>query len=201
MEFQEVVRARSMTRHFLPEAVDGALLDQLLSLALRSPSAGSTQGVELLVLTLESARASFWQAIGDPDWLVDGRRSRALVQAPVIVVPCASPNRYVERYAREDKHSSSLFRLPADAWPVPYWSVDAAFVAMTLLLLATDAGLGALFFHLQGREQRLLETFAMPAETVTIGAIAIGVPDPASGAPRPVSSRRDAHERVHREHW
>ena len=201
MEFQDTVRSRTMTRHFLPDPVDEALLDQLFSLSLRAPSAGSSQGVELLVLTGSSARERFWETISDPDWRLDERRSQGLIHAPVIVVPCASPDTYVERYARDDKTSSSLSGLAPESWPVPYWSVDAAFVAMALLLSVADVGLGALFFHLQGREQAFLEAFEVPARTVTIGAIAIGVPERATSARRSVVRQRGAKERVHHERW
>ena len=201
MEFTEVVRSRRMTRHFLPDPVDDDLLDQLFSLCLRSPSAGSSRGVELLVLTRASTRARLWEAVGDPEWRRDEQRSQGLVQAPVIVVPCARPDVYLERYAQPDKASSSLFGLTAESWPVPYWSVDAAFVAMTLLLSVTDVGLGALFFHLHGREQALLEAFDVPVGTVTIGAVAIGIPDGATPTRRLGPARRGGQERVHRERW
>ena len=201
MEFTDAVRSRKMTRHFLPDAIDEALLDQLFSLALRSPTAGSSQGVELLVLTKEAARESFWEAVSEPGWRLDEVRSAGLTRAPVIVIPCASPRTYTERYARSDKTSSSLAGLAPESWPVPYWSIDAAFCAMTLLLALSDVGLGALFFHLQGREHALLRAFNVPDKTIAIGAIALGAADHAPPVRLPHVDPRGARERVHRERW
>lgn len=201
MEFTDAVRSRTMTRHFLSDPVDETTLDQLFSLSLRSPSAGSSQGVELLVLTKEVARANFWETISEPDWRQDERRSRGLTQAPVIVIPCASPDTYIERYSRSDKTSSTLAGLAPRSWPVPYWSVDAAFAAMTLLLSVSDVGLGALFFHLQGREEQFLRAFNVPEEMIAIGAIAIGVPESTPPEKRSLARRRSSKERVHHERW
>src|SRR5487761_2558074 len=127
MEFSDAVRARRMTRNFSTEPVEEALLDRLLSLSLRAPTAGSAEGVELLVLTLARARAQFWEAIGDEAWRRDPARSQGLTRAPVIVLPCADPGAYLARYAKDDKATSSLAGLDAGSWPVPYWSIDAAF--------------------------------------------------------------------------
>lgn len=201
MEFTNAIRSRKMTRNFLSHSVDETVLDQLFSLSLRSPSAGSSQGVELLVLKKETARTIFWEAISDPDWRLDERRSQGLTRAPVLVIPCASPDAYIERYARNDKTSSTLAGLAPESWPVPYWSIDAAFVAMTLLLSVSDVGLGALFFHLQGREQEFLRAFNVPEGMIAIGAIAIGVPDSVSPAKRSFAKQRSTKERLHHEHW
>ncbi|HUY07574.1 MAG TPA: nitroreductase family protein [Acidimicrobiales bacterium] len=201
MEFSDAVHSRKMTRRFLPEPLDEALLDRLFSLALRSPSAGSTNGVDLLVLRSEDSRTKFWETISDLEWREEPARSFGLTVAPVIVIPVASPNAYLERYARDDKSASVLSRLPLASWPVPYWSIDAAFVAMTLLLSVTDLGLGALFFHLQGRDRELLSAFGIAEGTATIGAIAIGKPDTETTAERPRRRARRVEERIHFERW
>ena len=51
MQFADAVRARHMTRTYLPdEPVPRDTIDALLRLALRAPSAGNTQGWRFLVL-------------------------------------------------------------------------------------------------------------------------------------------------------
>ena len=49
-EFAEVVRARRMTRAFDDRSISPGVLDGLVDLAARSPSAGKTQGWHLVVL-------------------------------------------------------------------------------------------------------------------------------------------------------
>lgn len=202
MEFRDAVQLRKMTRSFRTEAIDDDLVERLLQAALRSPSAGFAQGVDLLVLTQIAERTRFWELISEPEWLADPARSSGLVAAPVIVIPIGNPNAYVDRYAGTDKRGSAFAGLGPDSWPVPYWTVDAAFVAMSLLLGVTDAGLGALFFHLQAQEHRLLEGFAIPPHHTPIGAIAIGhSQDPATVASTTRRPRRTHSEIIHRERW
>src|SRR5215213_8613694 len=138
-----------MVRDFDDRPVDGALVDRLLDLARRAPSAGHSQGTEFLVL--EGAGAAGWWELTLPPERRDGFAFPGLVAAPVVVVPVGVPDAYVSRYAEPDKAASGLGTAAA-AWPVPFWLVDTAFATMTLLLAATDAGLGALFYGLFDRE-------------------------------------------------
>ncbi len=202
MEFMELALSRKMTRDFLSDPIPTALLDQLLTAALRSPSAGFSQGVDLLVLTHKSARDRFWEVTSEPAWRFESPASARIMAAPAIIVPLASPRAYIDRYAKDDKRGSSLGGLAQDEWPVPYWLVDAGFVAMSLLFGAADAGLGGLFFQLQGRERELLSAFEIPEEFQPIGAVAVGYPKigtPQRGSTAP--KRRARSEVIHREHW
>ncbi len=194
------VRARKMTRHFTDQPVEVGVLDELLSAALRAPSAGFAQGVELLVLTSPSSRALFWESIGDQIWRQTSASAAGLMPAPVLIVPLASARSYLDRYSRDDKVNSSLYQKEAEAWPVPYWLIDAGFAAMTILLGAADVGLGALFFQLQGREANLCNQFSIPPDYEPIGAIALGYPA-AHPLNRSRAVRRSLHEVTHREHW
>ena len=45
---------------------------------------------------------------------------------------------------------------------MPYWDIDAAFAVMSMLLAATDAGLGALFFAIAHGEDALLSDLGVP---------------------------------------
>ena len=199
-----------MTRAFSPAALDRELIDVILDDSLRAPSAGRTGGVDLLVLSEPAARDRFWRAISDDEWLSDDRRSGGLRAAPLIIVPVADPSAYEERYARDDKVASSLAGAPASTWPVEYWTVDAAFIAMALLLMVEDVSLGALFFHLQGHETRLLSEFEIPRGRAVIGAVAIGESrsigarpsSTAEGRTRPRRIQaRSRSEMVHRNRW
>lgn len=200
-EFSDVVRNRRMTRSFRVDPVDPAVLDRMVDLASRAPSAGKTQGWHLLVLE-GPATARYWDIT-----LPEPKRSRfrwqGLLDAPVLMLALADPEAYVERYAQPDKERTGLGS-GADAWPVPYWTVDASMSVMTLLHAAEDEGLGALFFGVFQREDDVRAAFAIPDRMVMIGAIALGHPerDASEDAGRSSSRRRRRpDEIIHRDAW
>ena len=182
-EFADVVRRRRMTRAFDTRPVDPELLDEIVDLASRAPSAGKTQGWHLVVLEgPETAR--FWD-ITLPTMRRGAFRWKRLLDAPVIALPLADPRAYVERYSEADKKATGLGAGP-DAWPAPYWTVDASMSVMTMLLAAESLGLGALFFGVFRGERQLRKALGIPPVMQVLGAIAIGWPaavvDPTSGA-------------------
>jgi nitroreductase len=200
MEFRDAVRRRRMVRSFTAEPVDPDLVDRLLADALRSPSAGNSQGRELLVLEGPTQTSRFWDVTLPPE-----RRPTfawpGLLEAPVLVIPLADPTRYVERYAEPDKASTGLGAGEA-AWPVPYWTVDTAFATMTLLHAVVDAGLGALFFGIFRNERELMASLGVPAHLRPIGAVAIGHPSDDQRAGRSAARpRRPAGEVIHHGSW
>jgi len=174
LEFADVVRGRRMTRAFSTRPVDSALISQIVDLASRAPSAGKTQGWHALIIS-STDTAKFW----DDTLAVEKRESfrwKQLLDAPVIALVFADPAAYVERYSEHDKAHTGL-GASTEAWPTPYWTVDASFAAMTMLLAAEDAGLGALFFGVFHGEQQLRTRLCVPDAMELIGAIAIGWPD------------------------
>jgi len=202
MEFEEVVRKRRMTRQFSPDPISQELLDELLNAGTRAPSAGFTQGVDLVVLTSEEARSRFWHVTSDESWRDRDKSSAGLLAAPAIVVPVADPEAYAGRYRDDDKATSVLFSRDVDAWPVPYWLVDASYASMLVLLAATAKGLGALFFQLHAAEAAVCLALGIPGERRLIGAIAIGYPigEESGGSPSR-RARRPFADVVHREGW
>jgi nitroreductase len=118
----------------------------------------------------------------------------------VIIVPLAHKQAYLDRYREADK--ARLGRQEESAWPVPFWLVDTAFATMLILLSAVDAGLGALFFGLQGGGHRVLADLDVPSGYEPIGAVALGWPD---GEDRPSPSlargHRPAADVIHRGGW
>lgn len=176
-----------MCRHFRSDAVSEQLVDRLLDLATRAPSAGHAQGWSWLVLSASTEIETFWSVTSSSvERVPPGVRA-----APVIVVPFCSRAAYVERYARPDK--------VAFEWEVPYWMVDAGMATMILLLAAADAGLGALFFRLHRPPSELRAAFGVPPEWDPIGAVALGWPSGhAAGTAR---HRRPLGQVVHRGSW
>jgi nitroreductase len=208
VQFDEVVRQRRMVRNYAPTPLPADILERVLSAALRGPSAGFAQGVDLLVLDEPAQTRQFFALTSDPEFVAEPGAMRGLLAAPVIVVALGDPSAYVERYAQADKSHSSLAGQPIEAWPVPYWLVDSSFAVMLLLLAATDEGLGALFFRLHRDPAALLEAFGVPPDKQPIGAIALGFEEPvsAAGPDRPKGSpsrraRRAMSEVVHKGRW
>jgi nitroreductase len=198
MHLGEVIRQRRMCRDFLDRPLPTGAVDRLLALARRAPSAGHTQGWAFVVLEGADQTAAFWAHDADAAWL-DQPTHPGLLRAPVIVLPLASRQAYVERYAEPDKGSS---RGGPDVWDVPYWLVDTAFATMLLLLAAAEEGLGALFFALHADPSKLLAALGVPPGWQPLGAVALGWP----AADRPPSTSagrglRPAGEVVHRGRW
>lgn len=199
MDLRDVIRRRRMVRAFEPQRpVPPDLLDELLALAQRAPSAGYSQGFEFLVLDGPDDLATFWDVTGSREFWTG--RFAGVLDAPVVVVPLAHKGAYLERYSEPDKAPAGL--QSEEAWPVPYWLTDTAMATMLLLLGAVDAGLGALFFGIFRNERLMLDAFGVPADRSAIGAVALGYAADAgqsgSAATRP---RRPLDEVVHRGRW
>ncbi|HEU4336972.1 MAG TPA: nitroreductase family protein [Nocardioides sp.] len=198
MEFREVVRRRRMVRRYSDEPVDPAVVDRMLEHAQRAPNAGFTQGWAFLVLDTPEDVALFWSTTGaEADahnrWL-DGMRT-----APVVIVPLASKDAYLDRYALPDKGWTDRDEA---RWPVPYWWVDTGMAALLVLQTAVDEGLGACFF---GIEERYLDgfrqAFGIPVDHAPVGAITVGHREADTGVPGSPSRRERRTNLVHRGRW
>ena len=175
-----------------------SVVDELVGAALRAPSAGNTQGRDFVVLEGDQT-SRYWDATTDEAWRSSSRRFAGLSRAPVVVLPFADPEAYALRYGEPDKARSDGRDVE---WVVPFWFVDAAFSTMTLLLGATDAGIGAAFLGNFRGEEALRTSLGVPERYRWIGAVLFGEaaePDPPStSVARPARSIADS---VHRGGW
>ena len=192
-----------MTRAFSSEPLPSGLLEDLVDLASRAPSAGKTQGWHLVVLEGDET-ARFWD-VTLPAERRAGFRWPRLLDAPAILLPFADPQAYVDRYAEPDKAATGLGE-SREAWVAPYWTIDASMAVMTLLHGVEAAGLGALLFGVFRGEPELRESLGVPDRLELLGAIAVGhsVPgDPdARGTGRSATrARRSPDEIIHRGGW
>jgi nitroreductase len=171
VELRAALAARRMARAFEPTPLAAGLLDDLLDQARRAPSAGNTNAVSFVVLEGE-ATTRYWDIT-----LPEPRRSTfawpGLLRAPALVLVVTDPSAYVRRYAEADKASRGL-GVHADAWPVPYWFVDAGCVVENLLLLAAEAELGALLFGPFEHESPLCAAFGIVDGRRIVGVVALG---------------------------
>ncbi len=199
MELEEVIRRRRMVRAFTAEPVDPALVDRLCDLARRAPSAGNVQATAYLVLDEPSATARYWTQTLPADRR-DGFRWPGLIAAPVLVLVAVRPDAYPERYSEADKASTGRGG-GTDAWPVPYWWVDAGAAVEHLLLGAVDAGLGACLFGAFDHEPAVARAFGVPDGWRIVATIALGHPasaEPGRSAGRP---RAPLASVLHRGRW
>ena len=122
----------------------------------------------------------------------------------MIALPLADPDAYVRRYAEPDKARTGLGE-GAEAWPTPYWTIDASMSVMTMLLGAEEAGLGALLFGVFANADRLRESLGIPDRLQLLGAVALGWPAgerAAAGDGRSADRpRRSPAEIIHHGGW
>lgn len=189
-----------MVRAFAARPVDPALVDDLIDLARRAPSAGNTR--PWAFVALEGADTARLWDVTLPAPRRASFRWPGLLAAPVVVVPLVEPGAYPRRYAETDKAGTGLGS-GEDAWPVPYWWVDGGMAVQTLLLAATDAGLGALFYGLFEHEAAALAALGVPAGWRALGAVALGWPADDPGPPGRSAGRLAPHRDtvVHRGGW
>ncbi len=167
--------------------------------ATRVPSAGYSQGFAFVVLSDPGQRGLFWETTSGPAWRGESE-SVSLTRAPVVIVPLAHEQAYLDRYALPDKAHTPLSN--EAHWPVPYWDVDTGFGVMLILLTAVDLGLGALFFAIFQGQPALMDCLGVPEGYRPIGAIAVGHPVPGERSqPELRTGRRPVGDVVRWERW
>lgn len=187
-----------MTRRFDERSLPIELVDEMLDLARRAPSAGYSQGVHFLVLS-GKALQRFWRTTGADEWFASVQSG--VLAAPVVVLPLADPAAYTSRYAEGDKAGHGLER--AENWEVPFWLTDAAMATQNLLLLAQERGLGALYFGIFRNARAALDELRVPAQVLQVGAVALGyrASDDAPSGSAVSRARRGSDEVVHHDGW
>ena len=189
-----------MVRNFEDRPVDSSLLTNILDLARRAPSAGHTAATDFVVLTGDD-RARYWNLT-----LPGDRRERftfpRLPDAGALILVLTDPDLYLDRYSEPDKERTKL-GTDADAWPVPFWWVDAGAVVQNILLQAVDHELGACLFGVFEHEPAVKRELHIPDHKRIVAAIALGHKYREQGqagrsANRP---RRPVDEIIHWQGW
>ena len=177
-----------MIRHYDPERpVPRELIEDLLSLAVRAPSAGNTQGWQFVVLASPESRERFW-AVSTDDADEDDAWLRRLRTAPVLILCVSDKGAYLDRYAEPDKGWTDRDEAH---WPTPYWHVDTGMAAMILLLAAQEAGLGACFFGVPAETMDAVRNeFDLTGPLWPVGVVSLGYPAPDVRSPSLKRGRR-----------
>ncbi len=188
-----------MVRAYAPTPVPDDVLRSIVWAAQRTPSAGNTDALDVLLLAGSAEVRSYW-AVTLPEERRSSFKWRALVDAPALMVLWTRPAAYTERYSEADKSHQAMGDAQ-EAWPVPYWWVDAGGAALAMQLAAQDAGVACLFFAVGKHEQAVRERFGVPDHLRAVGALTLGYPaadEPGLSAAR---GRREPEEILHRGTW
>ncbi len=138
-----------------------------------------------------------------PDGAVDRivEQTPTMQLAPLVVVPLAHKQTYLERYAESDKGWEDR----AEArWPAPYWHIDTGMAALLMLLTAVDEGLDACFFGIMPEHlEPFRAEFGVPSEYAPIGGITVGYrsEDTPPQSARIAERRRAVEDVVHHGQW
>lgn len=196
MEFSQVVERRRMVRNYTNEPVGDDILDRILAIARRTPSAGFSQGQSMVVVRSEVTRRAIAD-LTDEDGYVSAGFDPWISRAPVHIIVCVSEQAYHDRYREPDKLTAAGREID---WPIPYWWVDAGTTLMLLLLAAVNEGLGAGFLGVHS-VPGLRDLLSIPSEVTPIGVVTIGhpAPDRRSGSLR--RGWRPPEAVVHEESW
>jgi len=169
MEFQEVVSRRRSIRRFKKEPIAKPLVEELLSCAIKAPSAGNVQPWFFMVITDPSFKEKLAAAALNQSWMA---------QAPVIIVVLADLDRAAAAYGERGVHLYAL--------------QDTAAAIQNLLLAAVDAGLGGCWVGAFSERQvaAILELppSKRPVALVPLGYLAV--------EPRGAAGRRPLREVV-----
>jgi nitroreductase len=164
-----------MIRAFDGSPVDPSQLTELCAEALRAPTAGNCAGVSMVIVPHHRVE-DYFSVATDGHWRSNARRAPGLTRAGAVVVVLCNPAQYAARYQEADKRSSGLGDVTA--WPVPYWHGDAAMATMALLLLLTEAGLGATFWGVFRHGEAIATLVQAPTDSVVFGSVLVGVAAP-----------------------
>lgn len=200
VELEQVIGRRRMVRRFAQRPVPAEVVDHIVDLARRSPTAGFSQGVDFVVLDTAESVAEFWRLTDDPSFPHD---PDDVANGPtVIILPIADKRPYLARYSEPDKADFGLQH--EEAWPVKFWEIDAAMASMTALLAGVDAGLGTWFFGISHGEADLLAHLGVPDGIRPVGVIGLGHLTDDEGPVRGSAwtrSRRPLADQLHRNRW
>jgi len=200
-EFRDLLKRRRMVRDYLPDPIDVEVIDRIVGVVRRAPSAGFSQGHRLVVVTEPETRAELARLAGEEEYVAMGMPPWISI-APVHVVVGVREASYHERYTKPDKLEEGV----EVTWPAPYWYVDSGSLFLLLQLAALDEGLGTGIYGVKGEDVPALKALLdMPDDVHFVCVITIGK-QPADMDESPLVSRLSQarlplDEIVHRERW
>jgi nitroreductase len=200
-EFRELLKRRRMVRSYLPDPIDPEVVDRIVGVVRRAPSAGFSQGHRLVVVTDTETRGELARLAGEEQYVSSGL-TPWISTAPVHIVVGVREASYHERYTKPDKLEDGV----EVTWPAPYWYVDSGSLFLLLQLAALDEGLGTGIYGVTGEDVPALKALLdMPDDVHFVCVITIGKqPEDMDDSPlvsRLTQARLPMGELVHRERW
>jgi len=150
MDFAQVVKKRFMCRSYQDRDVPDEVLERILDLAVRFPSAGHTQPQEFIVV--RNGNTKYWLAWAALDQFF-------IAEALVVIAVVSDTRRSKARYSERGEKFYSI--------------VDGAFAALLVLLATVNEGLGAAFVGAFDDDE-VRELLGLPQAVRPIGIIPIG---------------------------
>lgn len=196
MDFTELISKRRMVRNFTDEAVDDEVLERILDIGQRGPSAGFTQGQDFIIVTDPEMKQKLAELCTEKSY-VEAGFDPFISKAPVLIVPCTNERAYHLRYQQSDKVDDEGKEID---WPVPYWFMDVGHAVMLVLLAVVNEGLAAGFAGFK-QLQEAKDTLGIPEEVTPMGVIPIGHPAPDKRSPSIKRGRRKLDKTVHHGKW
>ncbi|MHA1228447.1 MAG: nitroreductase family protein [Candidatus Hodarchaeales archaeon] len=173
MEILELIKKRRSVRSYKSEEIAEKDINTLLEAARWSPSAGSRQPVEIIIVKSQEQKEK----------LVKNALNQKFIQeAPVVFVVCSDLDRSSSRYGERGK---SLYAIQ-----------DAAAATQNILLTATALGYGTVWVGAFD-ESGVSETLQLPENVRPLAIVPIGRPEKVSNPP----VRRETKEFTHLEHY
>ena len=173
MEFDEILRKRSMIRSYKQIPVEEEKIRKILRNAIRAPSAGHLQPWEFIVVKDEEVKRQLGDAASGQDWIST---------APVIIITCANIERASSKYGGRGEQFYSI--------------IDASFACLLILLTVVEEGLGACFVA-SFNDNDVSKILKLPKHVRPIAIIPVGYP--ATG-PRKLQ-HMPLEALVHEESW
>ncbi len=170
MDVIEAVKTRRSIRSYINKPMEEEKLAKILEAARLSPSAVNFQPCSFIVVKDKVARQRLSTAY-PRSWFI---------QAPVIIVACASPQQAWKRSDGEE-----------------FWKVDAAIAMQTLVLAATSEGLGTCWIGAFD-EKKAKEALGIPENVRVVAMTPVGY---AAENKAQVTERKPLEQIVHYDKW
>lgn len=154
MDFFDVVRNRQSIRRFTEQPVRDAHLRQILEAANRAPSAGNLQAYQVYVVRDRAIRRRLDMASGNQG---------AVVNASVVLVFCALPERSAQRYG---SRGEQLFCIQ-----------DATIACAYAQLAATALGIASVWIGAVQEPEVMKEALGLEEDVWPIALLPLGYPD------------------------
>jgi FMN reductase [NAD(P)H] len=184
-----------MVRNYRPDPVPQQVIERIVKVVHRAPSAGFSQGHRIVVVTDAAKRAGL-AAVAEP-WYLERGFHPWISQAPVQLVLGIREASYHERYTEADKLKAGEEEIP---WPVPFWWFDSGALFALLQLAAANEGLASGFYSpALPEELEALSTIAeLPDDVLPAGVLTVGYPadDPAVPTAKLASRRKPLDDLV-----